>query len=80
MARGLAQLQGLTVEMPETNLVFFDTSGTGLTAEAVADRLREHGVLVSTMGRHRGRACTHLDVDAGQVDEAVAAMRAALAA
>ena len=31
LARGLAQVPGLVVEEPETNLVFFDTGATGLT-------------------------------------------------
>ena len=36
LARGLAQIPGITVEEPETNLVFFDTTGTGLTADELA--------------------------------------------
>jgi threonine aldolase len=79
LARGMAQLPGITVEWPETNLLFFDTSGTGLTAAEFAARLRPHGVTVSVSDRFRGRACTHLDVDAGQIDEAVAIMREVLA-
>jgi threonine aldolase len=71
LAAGLAQVPGLLVEAPETNLVFFDTTGTGLTADEVADRARSKGVLVSTMGTHRVRACTHMDVDAAGVDLAV---------
>ena len=43
LARGMAQIPGITVETPETNLVFFDTSGTGLTAAEFAARLRPHG-------------------------------------
>ena len=31
LARGLAQLEGITVEDPETNLVFFDIKATGKT-------------------------------------------------
>ncbi len=27
LARGMAQIPGITVETPETNLVFFDTTG-----------------------------------------------------
>jgi threonine aldolase len=77
LAQGLAQVPGLSVEEPETNLVFFDTSGTGMTADALAARVRADGVLISTMGRHRARACTHLDVTSGQVEEAVAAIRRA---
>ena len=36
LARGMAQIPGITVEQPETNLVFFDTKGTGMTAAAFA--------------------------------------------
>src|SRR3954464_9258470 len=31
LARGLAQIQGIRVQQPETNLVFFDPAGTGVT-------------------------------------------------
>ncbi|HVY17135.1 MAG TPA: threonine aldolase family protein [Rhodopila sp.] len=71
LARGLAQVPGLAVEEPETNLVFFDTSATGLTADALADRVRLEGVMLSTVGPYRVRACTHLDVDAEGVDYAM---------
>ncbi|GAC1490171.1 MAG: threonine aldolase family protein [Acetobacteraceae bacterium] len=78
LARELAQIPGITVELPETNLVFFDVSGTGLTGEELAGRVRERGVLISVMGHHRGRACTHLDVDRAGVLAAAAAVREAL--
>jgi threonine aldolase len=71
LARGLAQIPGITVEEPETNLVFFDTSGTGLTADELARRIRREGVALSTVGRHRARACTHLDVDLAGIELAV---------
>jgi threonine aldolase len=80
LARGMAQIEGITVEAPETNLVFFDVSGTGMTAAEFAARLRPLGVTVSVSGLFRGRACTHLDVDAGAVEEAVSAMRSVAAA
>ncbi len=79
LARGLAQIPGITVELPETNLVFFDTSGTAMTADLLAARARRQGVRISTMGKFRGRACLHLDVDRAGVEEAVAALRAAAA-
>ena len=75
LARALAQLPGLVVEPPETNLVYVDCAGTGLTAAEVARRARELGILVSVMGRHRVRLCTHLDVDAAMLDEAVVSIR-----
>jgi threonine aldolase len=78
LARGLAQVPGLRVEEPETNLVFFDTSATGLTAEGLAALVRREGVLVSTVGAYRVRACTHLDVDAAGVALAVQAVAEAV--
>jgi threonine aldolase len=79
LARGMAQIPGFTVETPETNLVFFDTAGAGLTAADFAARLRPHGVTVSVSGTFRGRACTHLDVSAAQISEALAVMRQVIA-
>ena len=78
LARGLRQVPGLAVEEPETNLVFFDTSAAGLTADALANRVRQQGILLSTVGPSRVRACTHLDVDAAGVDRAVQTISNAL--
>jgi threonine aldolase len=75
LARGMAQIPGIRVEAPETNLVFFDTGGTGLTAAEFAVRLRRLGVTISVSNAHRGRACTHLDVSAAEIEEAVRLMR-----
>jgi threonine aldolase len=75
LARGMGQIRGITVETPETNLVFFDTTGTGLTAMELAARLRPHGVAISVSDTFRGRSCTHLDVSAAQIEEAVTIMR-----
>ena len=80
LARGLAQIPGITVEEPDTNLVFFDTSGTGLTADELAARIRKQGVALSTMGRHRARACTHLDVDLAGIETAVQVISSAVTA
>ena len=79
LARGLAQIPGIAVEGPETNLVFFDTSASGLTADELASKLRHAGIMLSTMGRYRARACTHLDVNAAGVETALQAIRQALA-
>jgi threonine aldolase len=78
LARGMAQLPGIEVETPETNLIFFDTKGTGMTAAQFAGRLRSEGVLVSGSGGYRGRACLHLDVNQAQIEAALEAMRRVL--
>jgi threonine aldolase len=75
LARGLAQIEGVSVEEPETNLVFFDTSGAGITADQLAERVRMNGLMISTAGRYRARACTHLDVDSEAIEAAVTVIR-----
>jgi threonine aldolase len=80
LARGLAQIEGITLDEPQTNLVFFDTSGTGMTADELQAKARARGVAFSTMGKYRGRACTHLDVTRAHIDEAIAVIREVRAA
>jgi threonine aldolase len=79
LARGLGQIEGLIPEQPETNLVFFDTTPLGLTAEEVTLRARRHGLKLSAMGRYRVRACTHLDVDAAGIETALQVIRRVVA-
>src|SRR6185437_6428306 len=78
LARGLAQIPGITVEESETNLVFFDVSGTGMTTDEIYARARPHGLIFSQNSAKRGRACLHLDVTEAQVDEAIGIFRAAV--
>ena len=75
LARGLAQIEGFTVEPVETNLVFFETSGTGRTADQIEAAARRHGLMISSMGPYRARACTHLDVDAAGIEFALSVLR-----
>ena len=79
LARGLAQVPGLAVRAPQTNLVYIDTSAAGFDADELARRAAHHGVLISVMGRHMARACTHLDVSAAQVEDALGVLRAVAA-
>jgi threonine aldolase len=78
LAQGLSQIEGLTVDPPQTNLVFLDCEATGIDAGTIETRLRRQGVMVGAMGQHRLRVCTHLDVSRDDVEFAVAAMRAVL--
>jgi threonine aldolase len=74
LARGLRQLPGVAVEEPETNLVFFDPAGAGLTAHELIQTMRLQGVHLSLLGA-RVRACTHLDVTEAMIEEALAGIR-----
>ncbi|MBX9593853.1 MAG: low specificity L-threonine aldolase, partial [Roseomonas sp.] len=78
LARGLAQIEGVEVQDPDTNLVFFTIGGTGMDAVTLQRALRMEGIAVSLLGG-RLRACTHLDVTAPMIGDALAAIRGALA-
>ncbi len=71
LAQGLQGLPGLTVEAPQTNIVFADVQGE--RAEGLMAHLKARGILAT--GLYRLRFVTHLDVDAAGVDRTVAAMR-----
>lgn len=78
-AEGVAELPGVALDAStvETNIVVFDLDG--MPAETFAEKLlEEHGVRVSTLGPTTVRAVTHLDVDQGGVEAAVAGARAIL--
>jgi threonine aldolase len=79
LARGLSEIPGISVEPVETNLIFFDVSGLGITAEDFNALLKRRGVRVSVLGKTRGRAVTHLDVTKAQVLEALESIRAVVA-
>ena len=79
LAAGLAQLPGIVAEPVETNLVFFDVSGTGMTAEGFCAALEADGVRMGAMGPARVRACTHLDVSAADIRAALDAADRVLA-
>ena len=81
LAAGLSGLPGLTVEPPQTNIVFADLQGP--RAAGLMEHLKARGVLAtgSLYGQmHRLRFVTHLDVDAAGVDRAIAAVREHLTA
>ena len=74
LARGLAQIAGIEVQHPETNLVFFKPDGTGVSGGKMVSALHKRGVLLAMMDG-RIRACTHLDVTPGMIEETVGLVR-----
>jgi threonine aldolase len=79
LADGLAGIDGLQVEAPQTNIVFVDLTGCAREQSvALLRHLAEHGVQAT--GLYRLRFVTHLDVDSAGVDQAVAAIRQFLSA
>lgn len=74
LADGLAGIEGLQVEAPQTNIVFVDLTGA---ARAQSAALLKHlaGQGIEATGLYRLRFVSHLDVDMAGVDRAVAAIR-----
>jgi threonine aldolase len=74
LAHGLADIEGLEVEAPHTNIVFVDLVGEARARSAeLIPFLKTRGVLAT--GLYRLRFVTHLDVDAAGVNVAVEAIR-----
>src|ERR1700733_11054587 len=74
LARGLSQINGIEVQQPETNLVFFKPDGSGVPGAKMVAELRQRGVLLAMMDG-RIRACTHLDVSADMIEETIGLAR-----
>jgi threonine aldolase len=74
LAAGLQDLPGVSVEMPQTNIVFVDLAPE--KAAGVVERLRAAGLLCT--GPYRLRFVTHLDVSAADIDRALRILRATL--
>ena len=76
LAEGLAALPGIKLDPAtvETNLVFFDLTGS-LDASTAVERMLGHGVRMGALGPRTIRAVTHLDVSAHGIEQALDAAR-----
>ena len=76
LAEGLAALPGIKLDPAtvETNLVFFDLTGS-LDASTAVERMLAHGVRMGALGPRTIRAVTHLDVSAQGIERALDAVR-----
>ena len=75
LAEGLSNLPGISVTMPDTNIVFVDIAAE--MAVPFSAYLAEHGVgVTSSYGAVRQRWVTHLDVDTAAVDASLDIVRA----
>jgi threonine aldolase len=81
LAQALAELPGLALdpETIETNLVIFEVTRPGLTAEQLVSAMADRGVLFCAMAPKKCRMVTHLDVTRGQIDDALGRLRRFLA-
>jgi threonine aldolase len=75
LAEGLASIPGvgIDVEGVATNIVIFDISGTGKTANDICVSLKEQGILAIGFG-NMIRMVTHCDVAQADIDRTVTAL------
>ncbi len=67
LAQGLSALPGLSVQAPQTNLIFVDLPAD--RASGAVQRLAQAGVLCT--GLYRLRLATHLDINDDDIDHAI---------
>lgn len=80
LASVLQDIPGIRLDpWPETNIVYFDISDTGLSGTEAMARLEQNGVRASGMGASRLRFVTHRDVSTNDIHKAATAIRAAFA-
>ncbi|QJC58013.1 L-allo-threonine aldolase [Polaromonas vacuolata] len=74
LAAALSGIEGLTVEAPQTNILFVDLTGAARDkSAALVQHLNDKGVQAT--GLYRLRFVTHLNVDAAGVDYAASVIR-----
>ncbi|RWM17971.1 MAG: low specificity L-threonine aldolase [Mesorhizobium sp.] len=75
LAKGIQGIDGidLATPVPETNMVFFDVSRSGLPGPAFLERLAVLGIKMGYV-RGRIRAVTHLDVTSGDIERSIDAI------
>jgi threonine aldolase len=79
LAEGLTTIPGIRLDpgMPDTNIVFFDTTDAGIPPREFVARLLTANVRMGFISR-RVRAVTHLDVSRSDTERAVEIVRATL--
>ncbi len=73
----VAEIPGVSVDLDsvQTNMIYFDTSGSGLSAPQVNERLLAQGIRIGDMDDSVMRAVTHIDVDRAGIEIAARALR-----
>lgn len=79
LAEGIAKIPGVAIDVDKvpTNIVIFDVAGTGKTSDEITETLASLGVLAIGFGTQI-RMVTHLDVNAGDIDQTITEVGAAI--
>jgi threonine aldolase len=79
LARDCDAIDGLRVEVPDTNIVMIYVEREGLSEVTVASELEVRGVWILPAGPGRLRAVTHLDVDDAGIERCLDALSEVMA-
>ncbi len=70
LAEGIAKIEGLRVELErvQTNMVLVDTSSLDVADSVFVEKLKENGVLVSSIGKNKVRFVTHRGIEREDIE------------
>jgi len=76
LAEGISKVEGLCVDLVrvQTNMVFFDTSALKTSDEVILSKLKQEGILASTLTKYRFRLVTHSGIEREHVEKTVDAL------
>lgn len=78
LARGAREMDGLSVEDPDTNIVMLDIRLPGVSPEMILEAMAKEGVLMVPFGPTRIRAVTHMEVSEEGIRRALEVLGRAL--
>ena len=79
LADALAQIPGVSVTAPQTNIIMVHVAATGVPAPEISRRLKLDGVLMNSVNDKLLRAVTHFDVSAADCTRAAEVFAGVLA-
>ncbi len=76
LAEGISKVEGIRVDLArvQTNMVFVDTSDLKTPDEVVASKLKQEGILASTLSKNRFRLVTHRGIEKDDVERTIEAL------
>jgi threonine aldolase len=74
LAEGIAKIEGIKIDLNrvQTNIVCFDVSGLGLSAEVFVSKLEENGILALPLSENQVRMVTHRGIEKENVSKSIA--------
>lgn len=76
LAEGLSKIEGISIKLDrvQTNMVYFNTSGLGTTANYFIMKLKEKGILALALSDSKIRMVTHKGIEKDNIDKSIAAI------